>query len=208
MSGYPQRVATSILPLSVASTLPDAFEEWHFTGRTEDHEQAIEDCQLCGHEQLRYHFEIENRHTYHRMWVGSQCILKFNVAVYDHGRLLDEGEAKKKLDRLVKEMRLQSCITALEKLASSENNQILRNALDYYQKHKYLTPKFAFVVFWRLQAHNIDYSPSFFKVSLKRERYKNDLRQMPSDRVRVIWPALSASQRKMAISMGHRAPKS
>ncbi len=76
MSTYPQRVVDNILPLSLASALPEAFKEWYFTERTEDHEQAIEDCELCNQERLRYHFEIENRHTKRRLWVGSSCILK------------------------------------------------------------------------------------------------------------------------------------
>ena len=46
MSIYPQRVVDNILPLSQAGTLPEAFKEWSFTGETEDHEQAIEECEL------------------------------------------------------------------------------------------------------------------------------------------------------------------
>ena len=84
---YSQRVRENILPLSVANTLPEAFEEWFFTEDTIDHEKAIEDCQLCDQEQLRYHFKIENEYTNKALWVGSQCILKFQVAVYDdYGR--------------------------------------------------------------------------------------------------------------------------
>ena len=74
MSTYPQRVADNILPLSQAGTLPEAFKEWHFDGETEDHEQAIEVCELCNQEQLRYHFKIVNRHTNKDLWKGSKCI--------------------------------------------------------------------------------------------------------------------------------------
>jgi len=206
MSTYPQRVADNILPLSVAGTLPEAFKEWYFTENIEDHEIAEEDCELCDQEQLRYHFEIMNRHTNHRLWVGSSCILKFQVQVFGNGALLDQKGSAKKLEDLKKKMRLDSCIKALKKLAASENNDILSNALDFYLKNKYLTPKFAFVVFWRLNSNKIDYSPSFFKVSLKKDKYKTDLAQMPLDRVHMIWPALSSSQRKLAISYGHTSP--
>ncbi len=58
MKTYPQRVRDNILPLSVGSTLPEAFEEWSFTENTVDHEEPVETCQLCEQEQLRYHFEI------------------------------------------------------------------------------------------------------------------------------------------------------
>jgi hypothetical protein len=207
MSTYPQRVADNILPLSVAKILPDAFSEWYFTENIEDHEVANADCELCDHEQLRYHFEITNRHTDNCLWVGSSCILKFQVQVFEHGKLLDPKGSKKKLNDLTQKMRLDSCIKSLRILATKEANDILSNALEFYIKNKYLTPKFAYVVFWRLSSNKIDYSPSFFKVNLRKDKYKTDLAQMPKDRVHVIWPALSSSQRELAISYGHTAPR-
>lgn len=208
MSTYPQRVAENILPLSVAGALPEAFREWYFTEAVEDHEAAEETCQLCNQEELRYHFEIQNRHTNHRLWVGSSCILKFQLQVYEEGSLLSPERAKKKLDALRRKMRLDSCLRALRELAEKENSNILTNALDFYTKNKYLSPKFAFVVFWRLSANKIDHSPSFFKVSLKKDKYKRDLAQMETERVHMFWPALSSSQRKMAIHYGHHEPES
>ncbi len=137
---------------------------------------------------------------------GDGCILKFKVAVYDDEQLLDGKGAKKKLETLIKQMRFESCMRALRQLVKEEGNDILSNALDYYQKNKYLTPKFAYVIFWRLNANKIDHSPSFFKISLKRDKYKRDLREMETRRIHVIWPALTSAQRKMALSMGHVAP--
>jgi hypothetical protein len=206
MGTYPQRVCDNILPLSVGTTLPEAFEEWSFTEQTIDHEQPIETCQLCEQEALRYHFEIRNALTQRVLWVGSQCILKFGVSVFENGRRLSESDTKKKLDRLMQQMRLESCVRALENLAATETNPILSSALDYYKRNKYLSPKYAFVVLWRLQSNNIDHSPSFFKVNLKRDKYQQDLRTMRLGHVHVIWPALSSSQREMAVRFGHSAP--
>jgi len=206
MQTYPQRVRDNILPLSVGRTLPEAFEEWSFTENTVDHEEPIETCQLCDQEELRYHFEIRNALTHKYLWVGSQCILKFNLSVFENGRKLSSDDSRKKLDRLMQQMRLESCIKALEKLASSESNAILENALTYYKKNKYLTPKYAFVVLWRLKTHRIDHSPSFFKVNLKKNKYKDDFRGMQLSHAHVIWPALSSTQRRMALEMGHSAP--
>jgi hypothetical protein len=206
MSDYSRRVRDNILPLSIAATLPEAFEEWSFTENTIDHGEPTETCELCEHEELRYHFEIANALTDHTLWVGSQCIQKFDLSVFEAGQRLSPVEAKKKLDRLVQRMRLESCIQALEKLADSEANEILSNALTYYRKNKNLTPKYAFVVLWRLQKNQIDHSPTFFKVSLKKIRHQEDLRQMPTDRVHFIWPALTTTQRKMATEMGHTPP--
>lgn len=198
---YPQRVRDNILPLSVAGTLPEAFEEWSFTERTVDHEEAVEVCELCEHEELRYHFEIKNALTHKTLWVGSQCILKFDLSVFENSQRLTPQEAKKKLERLTQQMRLESCLNALRKLAQKENNQILSNALQFYEKNKYLTPKFAFVVLWRLNHHKIDHSVSFFKINLKKSRYKDDLQEMESSHLKMIWPALTSAQKRQAIRL-------
>ncbi|WP_339150093.1 hypothetical protein [Pseudoalteromonas galatheae] len=208
MSTYSQRVADNILPFSVSCTLPEAFKEWYFTDNIEDHVIANEECELCNQEQLRYHFEIKNRHTNHHLWVGSSCILRFKVQVFENGTLLNVEDASKKLDKLKKKMRQDSCVNSLKKLASQESNSILANALEFYLKNKYLTPRQAFVVFWRLSTNKVDHCPSFFKVSLKKDKYKNDLREMPLERVHMIWPALSSSQRKLARKYGHTTPES
>lgn len=207
MRSYPQRVRDNILPLSVGSTLPEAFEEWSFTENLQDHEQPVERCELCDQEELRYHFEIRNAFTHKSLWVGSHCILKFNVSVFEDGLRLSPGDSKKKLDRLIQQMRLQSCVKALEKLAASESSDILSNALTYYRKNKFLTPKYAFVVLWRLGLHRIDHSPSFFKVNLSKQKFKDDLRAMELSKVHILWPALTSAQRESATKMGHTAPQ-
>ncbi len=205
---YPARVANNILPLSVSDSLPAAFKEWYFTEYTEDHEKPVETCQLCDQEDLRYHFEIKNRNTENTLLVGSHCILKFQVSVFEHGELLDSEGAKKKLDRLQKKMRQESCMRALESLADKEENDILKNALNYYKSNGFLTPKFAYVVFWRLESNGIDHSKSFFKVSLKKDWLKKSLKDMLHERVLKIWPALSSSQKKLAERLGHSPPES
>ena len=207
MHAYTRRVRDNILPLSIANTLPKAFEEWRFTGKTIDHYHPTQTCKLCGKDEIRYHFEIENEFNQNCLMVGSHCILKFNLAVFVGGNRLTLDEAKKHLSKLTEQMRLASCIKALEQLATSENNDILRGALEYYRKNKKLTPKQAFVVFWRLNKNQIDHSPSFFNVTLKKQRYRDDLQAMPTSQVRFFWQALTVSQRNIATALGHTPPK-
>jgi hypothetical protein len=206
MSEYTLRVRESILPLSLIRRLPEAFEEWSFTNETVDHEVATETCELCGHEKLRYHFGIGNRHTHRHLWVGSHCILQFNVAVVEFGRLLSPRESERHLTKLKQQMQIQFCIRSLEKLATREGNSILSSALDYYCKNKKLTPKFANVVFWKLQQYGVEHHPSFFQIELKKLRHVEDLRTMPTERVHRFWGALSSAQRRKANALGHHAP--
>lgn len=208
MDHYSQRVRSSILPLSVGDTLPKAFEEWTVTENVIDHETPQETCELCGQESLRYHFEIKNSLNANTLWIGSQCILKFGLSVFESGRLLSPAAAKKKINRIMDQMRQDACIRALQALAFAEKNEILSNALQYFKAHKYLSPKQAFVVLWRLNRHGIDHNPSFFRVDLKHERFKSQLRDMESGRVQVLWPALTSSQREIAQRFGHGPPRS
>src|SRR5256885_16481489 len=105
MQSYPQRVRDNILPLSVGSTLPEAFEEWLFTDEVIDHDHKDEICELCEQDGLRYHFRIKNQLTHHHLWVGSHCILRFNVSVFEQGRRLSPEEARSEERRVGKECR-------------------------------------------------------------------------------------------------------
>lgn len=203
---YSARVCESILPLSIGASLPEAFEEWRFSGKTCDHEEPSETCQLCGKEGLRYHFEIANDLTSSKLWVGSHCILAFDVGVYEQGQRLGAEDAARLLEKRVQQMRLESCLKALATLAATESNSILSGALAFYQKNKYLTPRYAFVVFWRLQQNGVDHDPSFFKIGMKKKRDKEALREMDTDRVHFFWSALSAGQRRKAMELGHSPP--
>lgn len=90
------------MPLSIAGSLPEALKEWDCTETVEDYGVATEDCKLYGQEQLRYHFEIKNRRTNRCLLLGSSCILKFQVQVFENGILLDAKSSQKKLNEIEK----------------------------------------------------------------------------------------------------------
>lgn len=60
--------------------------------------------------------------------------------------------------------------------------------------------------FWKLRINKIDHNPKFFKVSLKRNKYKQDLSQMEQFKIDDIWPALTPNQRDIVIDMGFSEP--
>ena len=77
MSGtYTSREANNILPLSIEKkSVSVAFKEWQFRGVTKDMGIASACCELCDQEKLRYQFQIQNKYTRSKLWVGSSCIL-------------------------------------------------------------------------------------------------------------------------------------
>ncbi|OCQ70889.1 hypothetical protein AR465_19330 [Ralstonia solanacearum] len=126
--------------------------------------------------------------------------------MFENDQVLSPADAKRKIHRLLEQVRQQSCIRALEALAARENNRILSSALRYFSKHKFLSPKHASVVLWQLDKHKIDHNPSFFKVDLKHAHFKAQLEGMERWRIRVLWPALTSSQREIARRYGHSPP--
>ena len=46
----------NLVPMSLASEFKKALTEWFFTGDVIDHNEANETCELCEHEDLRYHY--------------------------------------------------------------------------------------------------------------------------------------------------------
>ena len=210
-SAHWKRVCERILPLSRAQDLLQAFKEWRVTDRVTEDEEVAATCGLCDKEGLRYQYEICNQYTQYVLWVGSECILKFVIPVFEAGVLLDPRSARRKLNRLRKRPQHDSCVKTLERVVGKENNpktwDILRSALDYYRQNEYLTPRYAYVVFWRLKEHKIDHIPKLFKVGSKEKKDKIALRDMSDSHVNIIWPALSPGQRRLAAKFGHHGPQ-
>ena len=195
MNSYPQRVADSLLPLSVAGTVPEAAEEWRVTGKVVDHEFAEQTCQLCGQEHVRYHFEIENAFTRKTLWTGSQCILRFEVAVFEDGERVRGQDAKKALNRLIEAEQHACCLAALDELARIEHDERFGDIRARYARDKRLTPKQAAWVFSRLAHHRIRHTTALFAITLKKAKYRQDLRGMPEAQRRLVQEALTSEQR-------------
>jgi len=203
MDAYLKRVRGNLHPLP-ENSLAEAYKDWIFTGETKDHGKPIETCQLCEKEKVRYRFKIKNENTNKTLWVGSRCILKFNISVMEQSYRLKPTEVKNKLNSLMQKMRLDACLNTLKALATKQNKDIFNNAIRFYEKNKYFTPKYASAILWHLQKSNIDHSPSLFKINIKKHR--QDLREMGEWQIQTIWPALSTAQRSVVITMRHVVP--
>ncbi len=146
MDAFSEKARDNILPLSRGTQFPAVFEEWRVTGQVKDFGSGVATCQLCEQERLRYHFEIGNPATRRSLWIGSRCILRFGVPVYEGTRRLRGAQVQRKLTSLINDVRYKAALAALRTLLRKEPNQILANALDYLPEHGSLSPKFAFVV--------------------------------------------------------------
>ena len=176
-----------------------ALKEWKHTGMVKDHLQAVETCQLCDHSNLRYHFEIVNRVTKAVLQVGSSCIKKFNITVYDDEGNELFGDAKsQKLDEEISQEQRKMMLQPLRnlwKVAKLEQNYI-RLHVEAFRDRNGFSPENLLYLFRLMEAHEIAHKPQIYKVVLRSNQDKRELFEMSAKDLKLIWPSLSASQKQ------------
>lgn len=196
------RVAESILPLSQeTSDVPRALREWFYSGDMYDIEEPVENCQLCGHPNIRYQFEILNIHTSNSLLIGSECINRFGILSFDErGRLLTQRETRTKVRRdrakLIADAKKRSVIQSLVELVGKDANFDIHSFIAYFQDKGAFTPNQLFLLIWRLDQKRISYTASHLKMIIRRDREKNQLLAMPDWKVKKLWSCMSSTQKR------------
>lgn len=205
---WSSRAATNLLPLSrEQSVLADALREWRYTGNYTDLEVPSENCELCDHPDIRYQFEIQNLHTGNTLLIGSECIHRFGIAASDEeGRALDATATRKKVERdrrhLVDEARKKRVVSALVSLAHIDTQFDILTFVDYLHRRGAFTPKQLALLFWRLDKHCIACVQSDFKITIRRNREKEQLRALKDWQLERLLPCLSESQLSFLARIG------
>lgn len=198
---WASRAAANLLPLSRdQNDLARALGEWRYTGNFHDLEAPSEHCRLCDHPDIRYQFEIQNLHTAESLLIGSECITRFGIAATDEeGRTLDAAGTKKKVardrSRLVEDARKRSVVKALIALGAADPEFKIASFIDYLQDRGAFTPKQLATLIWRLKKFGIPHKAGDFKLTIKRNREKEQLRGLADWQLRHIEPCMTAAQK-------------
>jgi hypothetical protein len=201
-NGYLPRIKRTLFPLShERNDFRKAISEWDYTGKYRSNDDCCAGCGLCGHPGLRYEFEIRNRCTGATLFVGSECIKKFQIRATDYERRkLSAIETQHKVadDRrqLQKVARDRYVVSKLLEATKADNEFDLEDFLTYWTEHGAFTPNQLSFLFWRLGESAIPYECASFKVKIRRSRERDQLSSMPGWKLEKIWPALSPSQRR------------
>lgn len=200
MTGWAERAAATVLPFSRATSLGAALSEWSYTGRFFDLEETDGTCELCGQQDLRYHFEIENEATDAALLVGAECIKRFEITGIDEqGRRLGADATGKLVDRhrrgLVEDARKQRVMTALLKLGQKASDFDAQNFIDFVDDKGAFTPNQVAMIFWRLRSADVEYRPPDWKVRLRRDSDYGQLRTMKPAAFKRVMAALTSAQR-------------
>jgi hypothetical protein len=186
-----------------------ALSEWRYTGNFNDLETPSADCELCDHPDIRYQFEIQNLHTTEALLIGSECIHRFGIAATDEeGRTLNAADTRKKVEKdrrtLIEDARKRRVISALVALAYVDSEFEINSFIDYLQTRGALTPKQLAIVLWRLSKFAIAHAPRDFKMTIRRNREKAQLRSLPDWQIERLLPCMSDSQRVFLDKMKKR----
>ena len=185
-----------------------ALREWRYDGDCQDYEEMIETCQMCEHPDLRYHFKIENDLTGFDLWVGSECITRFDIAAVDqHGDVV-QGEAAARIvaadrARLQEAARRKRLLATLRELwmVDAAYRETIQEMAGYVETRGAFTPKQMSLLAWRLKANKVKHAPRDFTVIMRRDREKDQVRQMDDWRFGQLAPYLSASQLVRSLDM-------
>lgn len=200
-----ERVKKNIFPVSNEKyNIRKALDEWIYEGNMFDVEVADEICELCDQPHIRYQFEIVNTQNDNSLLIGSECITRFRISVIDEaGKKLSYDAAKKKVSkdrsRLVTESKEKSVLNALVKLATIDNEFAIEDFIQYFKERKAFTPKQLTFLVWRLEKVKIEFNKSHFKLTIKKNREKEQLLNLEDWKLKQIWDCLSNSQKQFVI---------
>ncbi|WP_411065776.1 hypothetical protein [Vibrio rotiferianus] len=190
----------NILPLSNSTEFKSACQEWTFTGEVVDYGEQREQCELCEHDELRYHFNIINKTNSNNLWVGSSCILRFEeIIVLDENNqhLLDRKERKKVLDAALKAKQLELCLEPIRQLWRCESSQ--RYRIEYIAigiKEGRAPQADDLTYLFRLLKNNgIEFRPEIYSVNLRSEVSQYKLLSMKKEDQQIVWLCMSPTQK-------------
>ena len=213
---YATRVTERLGPYSVSRSFPQLLREWYATGQMIDVEDAAEECDVCGHEHIRYLFQIKNTHNGNALEKsGSKCILKFpEIGVLVGQRItydpvekeaalagIVERHKKKKRALIRKEFADQ----VWEGLQNVEHERapiaIMRDiSAQVYrdpESNASLSPKQFSLLTWAAQLTNVPLPIAAFQgiINLRKGRAKAQLAELTERQIQSISGALTPSQR-------------
>lgn len=196
MNDYLHRVWLHIQPYSIADNVYDALKEWYrIEGAYRYERNLFQNCQLCGHEDIKHIHPIRNRHTQVPLDVGSQCILQFAEASNEQGAGIDIENLKQAMakdEREFKEMESQEQLHSYLKALRLVDPEFPVDITD----DRGMSPRQLIWARKRLDRAGIEYDPRLLKVRLRKQHFYNQMfhTERRADVIRYVFDCMSTAQ--------------
>lgn len=189
-----------------AQSLEDFFSHWQFRHRFKDHGKPVAVCDLCGNTGLRYHYLVARADTGEALWVGSECILHFDVhsrqvQAHKHGAVRRDGSQN---DEQIQEKTL-GIIQQLQKVymrASKSEKRRIRWVVGKFQHRGGFCPADLAWLFQVMAICGVRVEPSLYPLTLRTLQDKEEMKQLPVNVRRLIVPVLTEEQIQLCQSLG------
>lgn len=201
-TNWTKKISSHILAVSQETNdASKAFKEWQFSGSITDHGKPVAQCGLCGHTGLRYHFMIANRNTGEALWVGSQCILNFDISIpQTAGRKPpSRKEKQKELKNYAENIRITKLLIPLKELYQQVGKADRRKvhwAVGKFQRRGAFSPKDLAWLFQAMRLVGIGYHAQDYPLTLRTKQDRLEFNQLSLTARAMIEPCLTDIQQK------------
>lgn len=197
---WTEKFSTSLLAASQEDRdTSQALREWKFTGSLTDHGKPIAQCGLCGNSGLRYHFLIANQLTGEALWVGSQCILHFDLSASQIGIKPSAliNKIKKEQKNQIDAARFTKLLIPVQQLyfqVGKSDQRKIHWAVGKFQRRGGFSPKDLAWLFQAMMLIGIDFNAKDYPLTLKAKQDRQELSQLTLTARAMIKPCLEKSK--------------
>ena len=182
------------------------FSQWQFMHRFKDHGKPVAVCDLCGNTGLRYHYLVARADTGEALWVGSECILNFDVQpqqvqAHKHGAIPRDGTLTEKQIQA----KMLGIIQQLQEIygrASRREKRRIRWIVEKFQRRGGFSPADLSWLFQAMAIYGIHAKLSLYPVILRTRQDIQEMKQLPVNVRRLIVPVLTEDQIQTCHSLG------
>lgn len=200
-NSFSQKFEQTILEISQESQQIDlAIKEWRFSGAFQDHGAPTARCELCGNTGLRYHFRVFNQKTGEALWVGSQCILNFDITGFDPNKTSrrSQKEKQQELRHQIDAKAIAELLLPLQQmytLVSKSDRRKIHWAVGKFQRRGAFSPKDLAWLFQAMQILGIQYQSQNYPIILRSKQDRAEYTQLSITARREIDNCLTPEQR-------------
>ncbi len=206
---WKQRLAARYPDFRVDEDEPAFFSQWTHTGQFRDHGKQAAVCELCGNTGLRYHFLVANRRTGEAIWVGSQCVLNFDLS--ERAVLSRQRQARLETEEAANLEATREQLTAMlaqlqgiYQMASPSEQRHIRWMVGKFQRRGGFSPADLGWLFSAMLASGIRIDANLFPLILRTKKDQGEIRGLSASALAWLAPALDEKQRTKMKEWGFR----
>ena len=201
-SNWTKKFSTNLLTVSQENQdTSKALREWKFTGSFTDHGKPQAVCGLCGNTGLRYHFLIANQQTGEAIWVGSQCILNFDLSISQISKRPSSSRKEKQTDlkQHIEAARVTMLLRPVQQLyyqVGKADRRKIHWAVGKFEHRGAFSPKDLAWLFQAMKMLGIGFQAQDYPLTLRAKQDRLEFSQLPLTARSMIEPCLTENQRK------------